>query len=395
MLRAGHDGRVGERPGRLLDPGDDHPRPPRRPSGPDGRGALRGQPEVRLLPVGGVHAGAPAPPERGVHRHRTTWLARPWPHSASRPRTWRPSTWSRDWGTGAWAGWPPACSTRWPPWTCPRWAMASATSSGSSSRPSRMAIRSSSPTTGPSTATRGSSPLPTTVQVVGFYGHTEPVDDDQGGLRARWVPGETVRGEPSHMLVPGYGTETVNILRLWQRPGRPGVVRPGPVQRRPLRGGRRGADALGEPHQGALPERQHAEPAGSCGSSSSISSSPARCGTSSAGSGSATATGRRSRTRSSSSSTTPIRCWRYPSSCGCSSTRTGSTGTRPGPSPAAPSPTPATPCCPRPWRRGRSPMFGRLLPRHLEIIYAINQLLPGRTCAPATRATRSASPGCR
>ncbi|MGA3153838.1 MAG: glycogen/starch/alpha-glucan phosphorylase [Streptosporangiaceae bacterium] len=58
-------------------------------------------------------------------------------------------------------------------------------------------------------------------QVVGFYGHTEAVDDDQGGLRARWVPGETVRGEPSHMLVPGYGTETVNIIRLWQaRAGR-------------------------------------------------------------------------------------------------------------------------------------------------------------------------------
>ncbi|HLL65461.1 MAG TPA: glycogen/starch/alpha-glucan phosphorylase [Micromonosporaceae bacterium] len=52
-------------------------------------------------------------------------------------------------------------------------------------------------------------------QVVGFYGHTEPVDDPSG-LRRRWVPGETVRGEPSHMLVPGYGTETVNIIRLWR-----------------------------------------------------------------------------------------------------------------------------------------------------------------------------------
>ena len=52
-------------------------------------------------------------------------------------------------------------------------------------------------------------------QVVGFYGHTEPVGDDPSGLRARWVPGETVRGEPSHMLVPGYDTETVNIVRLW------------------------------------------------------------------------------------------------------------------------------------------------------------------------------------
>ena len=64
-------------------------------------------------------------------------------------------------------------------------------------------------------------PAPDDRQRVGFYGHTEPVDDDQGGLRARWVPGETVRGEPSHMLVPGYGTETVNIIRLWQaRAGR-------------------------------------------------------------------------------------------------------------------------------------------------------------------------------
>ena len=64
-------------------------------------------------------------------------------------------------------------------------------------------------------------PAPDDLQVVGFYGHTEPVEDDQGGLRARWVPAEMVRGEPSHMLVPGYGTQTVNILRLWRaRAGR-------------------------------------------------------------------------------------------------------------------------------------------------------------------------------
>ena len=49
-------------------------------------------------------------------------------------------------------------------------------------------------------------------QPVGFYGHTEPVE----GLRRRWIPGETVLGEPSHMLVPGYGTDTVNIVRLWR-----------------------------------------------------------------------------------------------------------------------------------------------------------------------------------
>ena len=64
-------------------------------------------------------------------------------------------------------------------------------------------------------------PAPDDRQVVGFYGHTEPVPGDPDGLRRRWVPGETVLGEPSHMLVPGYGTETVNIIRLWQaRAGR-------------------------------------------------------------------------------------------------------------------------------------------------------------------------------
>ena len=64
-------------------------------------------------------------------------------------------------------------------------------------------------------------PAPDDLQVIGFYGHTEAVEDDQGGLRARWMPGEMVRGEPSHMLVPGYGTQTVNILRLWRaRAGR-------------------------------------------------------------------------------------------------------------------------------------------------------------------------------
>ena len=59
-------------------------------------------------------------------------------------------------------------------------------------------------------------PSPDDRQVVGFYGHTEPAPDDGSGMRRRWIPGETVRGEPSHMLVPGYGTQTVNIIRLWR-----------------------------------------------------------------------------------------------------------------------------------------------------------------------------------
>ncbi|MEU8816561.1 glycogen/starch/alpha-glucan phosphorylase [Actinoplanes sp. NPDC048796] len=54
-------------------------------------------------------------------------------------------------------------------------------------------------------------PAPDDVQTVGFYGHVEERD----GRRA-WIPGEVVLGEPSHLLVPGYGTTTVNIVRLWR-----------------------------------------------------------------------------------------------------------------------------------------------------------------------------------
>jgi starch phosphorylase len=51
---------------------------------------------------------------------------------------------------------------------------------------------------------------------VGFGGRTEHYRDEQGRQRVRWLPGETVMGEPNYMLVPGYETETVNILRLWR-----------------------------------------------------------------------------------------------------------------------------------------------------------------------------------
>ena len=50
-------------------------------------------------------------------------------------------------------------------------------------------------------------PAPDDRHRVGFYGEVGP---------AGWVPGEIVDGEPSHLLVPGFGTETVNIVRLWR-----------------------------------------------------------------------------------------------------------------------------------------------------------------------------------
>ena len=51
---------------------------------------------------------------------------------------------------------------------------------------------------------------------VGFYGHTETHRDASGQYRVRWLPENKVLGEPCTVLVPGYGTETVNILRLWR-----------------------------------------------------------------------------------------------------------------------------------------------------------------------------------
>jgi starch phosphorylase len=52
---------------------------------------------------------------------------------------------------------------------------------------------------------------------VGFGGHTEQRQGRQGAARKlRWRPAEQVMGEPHHLLVPGYGTTTVNFLRLWR-----------------------------------------------------------------------------------------------------------------------------------------------------------------------------------
>jgi glycogen phosphorylase len=50
---------------------------------------------------------------------------------------------------------------------------------------------------------------------VNFGGHTEPYTDRSGHYRVRWIPDRTVLGTPYDTLVPGYHTDTVNTLRLW------------------------------------------------------------------------------------------------------------------------------------------------------------------------------------
>jgi len=58
-------------------------------------------------------------------------------------------------------------------------------------------------------------PQPDDMIEVKFGGHTEHYTDEAENFRVRWIPDYTVRGEPYHMLVPGYKTGTVNMLRLW------------------------------------------------------------------------------------------------------------------------------------------------------------------------------------
>ncbi|GHG52557.1 alpha-1,4 glucan phosphorylase [Flavimobilis marinus] len=50
---------------------------------------------------------------------------------------------------------------------------------------------------------------------VGFHGHTERYTDAAGVERTRWVRGDCVLAVPYNYMVPGYGTKNVNTLRLW------------------------------------------------------------------------------------------------------------------------------------------------------------------------------------
>jgi starch phosphorylase len=57
-------------------------------------------------------------------------------------------------------------------------------------------------------------PQPDNQVKISFGGQAELLPGSSG--RGRWTPAETVMGEPTHVLVPGYQTSTVNMLRLWR-----------------------------------------------------------------------------------------------------------------------------------------------------------------------------------
>ena len=47
-------------------------------------------------------------------------------------------------------------------------------------------------------------------------GHTETYTDENGRYRVRWVPAQVILGIPYDTPVPGYKTDNVNTLRLWK-----------------------------------------------------------------------------------------------------------------------------------------------------------------------------------
>ncbi|HEY5893266.1 MAG TPA: glycogen/starch/alpha-glucan phosphorylase [Chthoniobacterales bacterium] len=51
---------------------------------------------------------------------------------------------------------------------------------------------------------------------IDIYGHVENIFDDRGNYRPLWTGTKKLRGIPYDIPVPGYGTNTVNYLRLWE-----------------------------------------------------------------------------------------------------------------------------------------------------------------------------------
>jgi starch phosphorylase len=57
---------------------------------------------------------------------------------------------------------------------------------------------------------------PEFTQTIQLYGHVENVFDDKGNYVPRWVNTTKILGVPYDIPIPGYGTNTVNFLRLWE-----------------------------------------------------------------------------------------------------------------------------------------------------------------------------------
>ena len=72
------------------------------------------------------------------------------------------------------------------------------------------------PTIGCTTATRGNFRSPTIWRTSASAATPKWCMIRTAAFTCAWLPAETILGEPRHMLVPGYATGSINLLRLWR-----------------------------------------------------------------------------------------------------------------------------------------------------------------------------------
>ena len=212
-------------------------------------------------------------------RTRCARRSRSWGSTSTSCSTRRKSPAS---ATAASAAWPPATSTRWPRWRSPPSATASATSSASSTRPSRTAGRSRSPDNWLRLGNPWEIPRPEIAFQVGFGGHTEHGARTSDGQLPRALGarpgGEGRRLRHAHPRLPHQHRQPaapveaagLRVVRL-RRPSTWATT----TARSRRRSSRRTSPRCSTPTTRPLP-------ASSSASSSSTSSSPARCRTCSA-----------------------------------------------------------------------------------------------------------------
>ncbi len=56
---------------------------------------------------------------------------------------------------------------------------------------------------------------PNLLEKIRFYGRSESYEDDTGSRRMRWVDGDIVMAMPCDIFIPGYGNDFVTNMRLW------------------------------------------------------------------------------------------------------------------------------------------------------------------------------------
>ena len=351
---------------------------------------LRGRAQARLLSLAGIPDRPPAVRRDDQSRHRRADGRGARSSSASTWPTCAGSSPTRRSATAASAVSPPASWTAWRRSRSPRMATASATTTACSARSSATAGSRRCRRTGSPTAIPGSSSGPSPITPIGFGGSVEVIQGDDERARHVWHPAETVEAVAYDTPIVGWRGKHVNTLRLWSA--------------RALDPIKLDAFNAGD-YIGALAETVRAEAISKVLYPSD-----------------ATPAGQELRLRqeyffASASLQDIVR--RHVKQYGDVRTLADHAAiqlndTHPaiavaelmrilvdlneldmgrglGDHAGRPSPTPTTRCCPRRWRRWPVPLLERLLPRHMQIIYAINAGASRRR-APA-RLRRSGPPG--